>query len=772
MKTKNLSLALLSFVGIISLFFFGVFLVGCNKDTVEKINVIKGDCDFLYFQGDNFDETYSMASKSATNIPNIEVVYSNGDKKIVEYGNPNLTFTGYDREGNYDSATKKFNEQTITVEYTENGKTVSTTYNVSMTFNRGTKILSQPQNAVVSYPNGASFSVEVEDPEENEVTYQWQVLLKAGTVIPEGGGFGGASNEIFAPVEMREYVEHWYNMEGTEATKSTFNLKAIQPTATARPDASLKLRCQITNKYGQVNYTNVATVVLNNTDKFVPCVYIGDFAIKAGETLDLSTTNCGENSGKISLAENGYEITLDNVNFSNETRANSCMTSALALELLSFNNTFENYIFHIKGTNKIKNTLYQPEENSAGIAISCNFMSASVIPTVKFIGETSSKLIVEGGTELIYSNSDIVFDNCDVQLIGSNIDTGYETVNLIGNGIKCQNLLIQNSTFDCNLNGAFIILNDPYEDKDITIKNTTITGLSTISRVGAGDTIFNLIKARGDIAFEKVKMDFTVKADRFRLNPGTMQMVSTAAMINGTKINIKDNSDIKLKIEADDCYIVDYQTGEVYNYVNRVTGISSAETTITNSALSISSDAQAITDLQGISTCLFDVVNSTLKIDTKARGMVQGVRVYAIGQVEKSGKLTIIGSNVDIKTFAYDDYEGNYNVDPEPMPLYCTQLNVTLNSENIISVENSNQGAPAIEVKVGNVDDPVYYDETYVPSQKIALTNCKITTPASQKINQFCMAGGNAFIHYETIYDTSNTPKIASKIVIEYLQEE
>ena len=141
----------------------------------------------------------------------------------------------------------------------------------------------QPENVDVEYPAGASFHIEVSDP-ERVASYQW--------IASDG------------------YTD--FVLDGVTATTDTLVIPA-----TEQDNNDLYYRCAITDIDG--NLIESEPGVLRNPDRYEDrtVLYVGDHAVVPGQRLDLASTTLG--SGTVIFERDGTTITLDNVHLSTAT---------------------------------------------------------------------------------------------------------------------------------------------------------------------------------------------------------------------------------------------------------------------------------------------------------------------------------------------------------------------------------------------------------------------------------------------------------------------
>ncbi|MDO5107347.1 MAG: hypothetical protein Q4D39_03630 [Coriobacteriaceae bacterium] len=236
-------------------------------------------------------------------------------------------------------------------------------------------VKTQPEDVEVHYPEGASFHVEVSDP-ERVASYQW--------IASDG------------------YTD--FVLDGVTATTDTLVIPA-----TEQDNNDLYYRCAITDIDG--NLIESEPGVLRNPDRYEDrtVLYVGDHAVVPGQRLDLASTTLG--SGTVIFESDGTTITLDNVHLSTATMTyDTQLSPSLGLFLMRRNGTELEYHVNLVGENVFEDTYFDPEYNAGGIVFNSYFAAGDdPNPPTIFI-EGDGTLTLKGGSNSIYSDANIEID--------------------------------------------------------------------------------------------------------------------------------------------------------------------------------------------------------------------------------------------------------------------------------------------------------------------------------------------------------------------------
>ena len=315
----------------------------------------------------------------------------------------------------------------------------------------GLKITVQPESREVAYPEGASFHVEVDRPED-VASYKWE--LSDGYTV--------------------------FELDGTSASTDTLVIPS-----TEQESNPVYLCCTITDKNGKKIFTEDAVLTVTNKDEDKPVLYVGGYALQPGDTLDLADTTYG--SGVITFDPDGVNITLDNVRYDNSVVIfDRTLDPGMGLYLHSRHGSAYEYYIHCKGENVFNNTYFDPSINSGGVTINSHFGVADDPnkPSLIFDGDS---LTVNGGQYAIYSDGEIEI-NTDLTI--NPLEEHY------CDGVRGHSIFVgENAKLQLNVCGTGLIaLGDLrlYPGSDITVD-------SIMPHVSQGPTVKSLIIVHGSM---------------------------------------------------------------------------------------------------------------------------------------------------------------------------------------------------------------------------------------------------------------------------------
>ena len=152
------------------------------------------------------------------------------------------------------------------------------------------EVIEQPTSVHVNYPSGPDelkFTLKVNHPEK-VLSYSWYI---------------GAYTKGGIPTSFSE-IDSKYS-----------HSKDLTLLSVGCAQSRIPVKCLIRTEKREF-FSGIADIFVDNHNEYVPVIYLLDYPIMAGETLNLSTTPYG--SGKIIYSENQTDITFDHVNFNNE----------------------------------------------------------------------------------------------------------------------------------------------------------------------------------------------------------------------------------------------------------------------------------------------------------------------------------------------------------------------------------------------------------------------------------------------------------------------
>ena len=204
----------------------------------------------------------------------------------------------------------------------------------------GPVITRQPESVEVNYPDGASFHVEVEDPEQ-VASYQWQLT----------DGY------------------NLFTLKGTSAKTDTLVIPA-----TEQDTPQMAVSCIITDKAGNTVESEPATLNVLNKEVDKTVLYVVDQAVEPGETLDLSKTSLG--SGTVAFDKDGVHITVTDLKLDNSVvLCDQQLAPGTGFFFIRRHSEVPEYHFLFVGDCSINNTYYDPEYHGAGVDLNAYFGS-------------------------------------------------------------------------------------------------------------------------------------------------------------------------------------------------------------------------------------------------------------------------------------------------------------------------------------------------------------------------------------------------------------
>lgn len=557
----------------------------------------------------------------------------------------------------------------------------------------GPKITSQPEDTIVSYPDGATFSVQVEEP-ENITSYQWYML--------------DSENSKF-------------ELSGASAHTDTL----VVP-STLRMNGTLRFYCRITDKNGLKSNTRQASLELNNYDEYKPVLYVGEYPVQPGETLDLGTVNLGDGyklgSGTITYDQNATDITFTNVDFDNtHTTADLATTSNVGISLEYFMQQEKEYNITFVGENRIFNSYYDADYNMSGIPFDFYFNGeGSVKPVVNFIGDGTLK--ITNGTYAARVIGDLMID------IDVTVDQSWD---YYGDGIVADNILVDKGRkLDLRVNGsAFIASNNLFMD------NAEVNIDSHIPRVSVGTATKNIISCHNTFNLINTKLNMNVFA-----NESVCEKTAGNTLISvDNELFMTQGCDVSATFTAQGTSM----------FISAVTGVSTDDLYIENSKASVKIDTDRCVDSIGLYVDKSaELINSDVNISAKTNGTVYGT------SAEK--EYNINDSNLKVIVENYGDY-------PEFLDygFVAGKVNFALTNPNKTVSASVDKGiAFACDLEKPIQENPEEYVEGYTP-ERIILNNVDCTVPENSAISVASTpvntGEGVMFAAIETVYDKDNT---------------
>jgi prepilin-type processing-associated H-X9-DG protein len=543
----------------------------------------------------------------------------------------------------------------------------------------------EPEDCEVNYPDPLTFHVEVNRPED-VASYQWY------------------------------YSDGWtlFELEGESAKTDTL----IIPAWVYNPNPNY-VSCVITDKNGNKAFTEDAEIINPNYDDDLKVLYIGEYAVQPGQTLDLSDTFTG--SGKVIYDANGTDITFEDVHYSNE-RAIFDRQLSPSLGVFFFGRHMEEpeVHFHFKGDNEFENVFFDEEYNSAGVVFNIWFAKEENQPTAVFDGDGT--LTLKGGSNAIYCDGHV---EIDLPVTSYGLDRVY------CDSITGLSVLIDgNAKLDLHPNGTGIRAKGDLR----TYPGAEIKVSSVAPHVSVGPTFKTLIQVDGGIYMQGTKMDLYGTA-----YPETFVPYGNY-LVNFTGIEARSLGDINM--DASEVKIAfGCEKGEdVYalNFCGIIGGENSSSLILNNaSKVEIEMDLDNVMNATGI-LVPGDVSvdkDSSIRIDIASLGEVAGI--------EADRTLIVNDGNIDSAIRSYDDtYSYGIVTGGAQIELNDAKYSVTSKVGNGIALA-------ADTGETGEVDGPV---EGYEAQKLVLSGKAAYLSPDKAKINLYGVPGYGDVIKAETVF--------------------
>ena len=624
-------------------------------------------------------------------------------------------------------------------------------------------VLKQPQSQVVSYPEGAQFRVEVLHPELVE-SYQW----------------------ICTDIAGNEFV-----LQGTSAKTDTLTIPSTDPL-----DMLLTYRCEITGKDGSKVVSNNATLDLDNRHDAKTVLYVREYALEKGGTLDLSSKDLG--TGTISLSEDASEVTMDQVAFDNSSLPvyDYYLSPSAGIMLDTHHNDKETIRIHLIGKNSVNNTFTDPSGNGIGLILTAR--EASVVPQFVFDGSCSDPggeegtLTVIGGTRAISADGGNVVLDADVKIERCRVE-GHEYD--FEDGIVCDAATVKEGrSIDLNVNGAgFSVINGLTIEKKANVEIDTIApkingnGLGTYkgsvfmgrtsANAGAPGQTEDPLNQKAvwftgwgasemDGAPAQVNGVLTYKAGIFagggivKLDPESSLFVLCGAkpeagaeiggfagimLQNGATLVAEDNM-IGISMYADP----DPQGLPYAANFSGINGGDGGNITLNKMLLDMNVVSPNIHGAMGIYTNgSVSIADSDIHIKGRSVGQVFGLA--------PEDSLTVNNSLVTVWTESLDKDGASYAVCAGGLEASFDR------QEGYILAASQNDNGAAFLVKTGETGEtPKGYDPDYKSRRILLKGMAGISFPEKNAVSLTSMKGSvSSYLYLETVYDKDNTSKPA-----------
>ncbi|MBQ0111368.1 MAG: LPXTG cell wall anchor domain-containing protein, partial [Oscillospiraceae bacterium] len=554
----------------------------------------------------------------------------------------------------------------------------------------------QPKDVLVGLLDGTTFTVEPQNPAD-VASYQWYFVDSVG----------------------REF-----ELEGTSAHTNTLIFPAVY-----RSCDGCYVYCMLSDASGNTTQSEFAYMDLTNPQAAIPALYVGNYAVKRGQTLDLSTTELG--SGKISFPADGQSVSLDNVNYDNsEVILDYTISDSIGIMLNENNTDITDFTLNCIGSNTVKNVFYQDSTNGSGITLDFYFFgkgSYGEAPAVNIKG--NGNLNVVGGTIQLRTNGDL---NIGVPItFKANGDYFCDALN--GYNVTVQ----ENIPLKFDVNGTLI-----YAVNNINIKK----GANIDAKTSAPFVLNDYTNKNGFLCTNNVTVDNATVKMQLTADPNRF-IPFESGIYNFLGINCKGD----LKLNNANVQITETAGEGAAEYFYGGGGVSCNALNVTSSILTVNLNSKAIIDTYGIKTKEgINITNSMVNCYNHTSGRVFGIAA--------TGDLTVKDSYLTSDSASADD---------EAYALMYKTANIDLHKYGQ-KVEAITQNGFAMGANLGNGADQLGFDEEYEITATTLGEHTVFATPADAAINRASMkmSTGKKFIYLETPYSLADKTAAAQHVLI------
>ena len=610
----------------------------------------------------------------------------------------------------------------------------------------GVSIAEEPEDVEVSWPDSASFRVVVNNPENIPLHYQWSISDGYQVIEPAGA----TDSEILIPSTYYGMSDYYFC-------------------------------CIISDDNGNKIFTRDAELTVAGETvqpgQSHQLLYIGEYAVRPGESFNLSEHNYG--SGVVTFAENGTDITLNNVQMNNpnpivdwsfaQTQGILLVNTAYKVpepaeyDEATYTNLPTGYHINFVGDNNITSDFY--DTVGAGNIFQTYFADADNPhkPTVYLEGNGS--LTLNGGSYNYISDAHL---NIGVDINANSNDATYYGDAF---GIQAVDITVEN--------GAALTLNNrstalrAYAAGD-TYGNLYIKDGAEINATidpGVGSNKFtgnDFLTAEDKTVIGRATINLTGRTDPERFNPiNEHQLHHFVGISGGEGIKI-DGATIDIDID-----VPEHPDGQ---YTANIMGIKSGKSSpstdktilsIANSDINIDLNAPTSIIVSGINVGDNSTINdSNIDIKTSGIGSVSGISA--------GSDLAIKDSNVDADVNSgggYTDPDDGTIMD-ETYGVLSRKLDVDMTNDNYRVSAKVNRGTAFTVVTGEAVLDPdearPSFNPDYTPTLFVLKGKAQIITPEGGVISSSTYTTNWSRYDYaaEAIYSLADTSTPALEAVI------
>ena len=567
-------------------------------------------------------------------------------------------------------------------------------------------ITKQPEDVVVTFPAGATFSVEVEDPDAVE-SYKWYMMDKESQV---------------------------FELEGQSAQTDTLIIPSTQG-----DNDTLDFYCVITDKNGNQVESEHGHLDMDNPRESKPVFYVGEYALEPGDSIDLSAVELPDGeplgSGVVTYAENGTDIEIANLDYDNSRVMAGLITAPNVGIVMMYDQPEPEYNVTFIGDNRIMNNYYDFDYNMGGIPFDFYIVGENEKPQVNLIGD--GNLTIINGTNALRIIGDLMVD-IDI--------TVQQTRELYADGLVAQNMMIApGHKLDLTVYGSAL-----YTSGNLYVKDSEVRIEAHAPHISMGMAAKNVVQGVNSINLEHAVIDIHAATDP-EVSPSV-----------GTLSAIYTNGDFMTSDNTQISFDIDVKEGEDL-YVSNVMGICCGTGSLDDTAVSIKIDTPQIFNAFGVyADEYFSLVNCDMDVDVHTNGGAYGIA--------PEGEFGAEESRVNVNVSAYTDYGdiGSYGIMCSSAVFLITdpENKVTSRAEKGMAIGcNLNDiNEEKVTYEEGyEAQNFIYRD----PGTTIISPEENVVNLGNVQEGE---GDDAYYIHVETVYDKNDTTKPAEEVIFGYAE--
>ena len=560
----------------------------------------------------------------------------------------------------------------------------------------------QPENVEVEYPAAVSFHVEVDRPED-VASYQW--YLSDGNTVFELQGESAKTDTLVVPATEKNANPVYYS-------------------------------CTITDKNGNKAFSDDGILTISNWDEEKPVLYVGEYALEPGQSLDLSETITG--SGKVTYDANATDITFEDVHYDN-TKALYDRQLSPSMGIMLIWTYTEEMEFHVnvKGENVFNNIYYDPDYNAAGVVINSHFGCNDTANKPTLFIEGDGTLELRGGTNSIYSDGNIE--------INTTLTT-YPYEKIYNDAITGFSIFIdENAKLDLHPNGTAIRAKG-----DLRLNEGSEIDVDMYAPlVSVGPTTKVIINADGSIYAVGSSVNIKGYGDPDLFVPSGHYLVNLSGMeVQGLGSINFDHCNVNIELNAGESE-ADY----AMNFIGIAGGELSSSIVLENaSKVNVKLDVPEVINGAGIWAPGKVMADKDSEISVYIRCQGEPTSIEADGGIEITDALVDCEAVSEDGTTAYGIVGGPANI-------------VFTDDKYHLSSKVSDGFALAAGGEEMSEEDVIYV-QGYTPEMIVLGEKAEILTPTQGVINLAGIPGYGGTIKAETVYDITDHSAPAKEVLI------